>query len=57
MVRVRKMPAQIAVLQICGHDLPVGPQYSMEENMRKGACDGLPLSTEEVLQYERHIAK
>ena len=57
MVRVRKTPAQIAVLQICGHDLPVGPQYSMEENMRKGACDGLPLSTEEVLQYERHIAK
>ena len=33
---MRLTPAQVAVHLICGHNLPMGPQQSMEERMKEG---------------------
>lgn len=33
---MRATPAQIAVNQICGHNLPMGPQLSLRERMQEG---------------------
>ena len=33
---MRLTPAQIAVQLLCGHNLPIGPQRSLEENLKEG---------------------